>query len=90
LPITKFAYANLQEKGFYNTHPEIPIQQMLLHPPLPWTRGVRLGNMPQIRTVVDEELENVWSGKKSAKQALDDAVSRGNELLRSFQAANGG
>jgi len=91
LPITKFAYANLQLKGFYNaTHPETPIQQMLLHPPLPWTRGLRLGNMPQIRTVVDEELENVWSQKKTAKQALDDAVSRGDDLLRSFQAANGG
>ncbi len=90
LPITKFAYANLQLKGFYTNHPETPIQQMLLHPPLAWTRGLRLGNMPQIRTVVDEELENVWSGKKSAKQALDDATSRGNELLRSFQTANGG
>ena len=90
LPVTKFAYANLQLKGFYNTHPEVPIQQMLLHPPLAWTRGLRLGNMPQIRTVVDEELESVWSGKKSAKSALDDAVSRGNDLLRSFQTANGG
>ncbi|MBV8425273.1 MAG: sn-glycerol-3-phosphate ABC transporter substrate-binding protein UgpB [Candidatus Eremiobacteraeota bacterium] len=90
LPITKFAYANLQLKGFYNNHPEVPIQQMLLHPPLAWTRGLRLGNMPQIRTVVDEELESVWSGKKSAKSALDDAVSRGNDLLRSFQTANGG
>jgi len=90
LPVTKFAYANLQLKGFYKDHPEIPIQQMLLHPPLGWTRGIRLGNMPQIRTVVDEELESVWSGKKDAKPALDDAVSRGNTLLRSFQTANGG
>lgn len=90
LPITKFAYANLQLKGFYTNHPEIPIQQMLLHPPLAWTRGLRLGDMPQIRTIVDEELESVWSGKKTAKAALDDAVARGNDLLRSFQAANGG
>jgi hypothetical protein len=39
----------------------------------------------QIRDVVDEELEAVWSGKKDAKAALDEAVKRGNELLRKFQ-----
>jgi sn-glycerol 3-phosphate transport system substrate-binding protein len=42
----------------------------------------------QIRDIMDEELESVWSGKKNAKQALDDAVSRGNKLLRDFEAAN--
>ena len=42
----------------------------------------------QIRTVIDEELENVWNGKKTAKQALDDAVQRGNALLVRFQRAN--
>ena len=42
----------------------------------------------QIRDVVDEELEAVWSGKKDAKTALDDAVKRGNDLLRRFDAAN--
>lgn len=38
---------------------------MLNKPPLPFTKGLRLGNMPQIRTIVDEELESVWTGKKS-------------------------
>ncbi len=60
---------------------------MLNKPPLPFTKGLRLGNMPQIRTIVDEELENVWSGKKSAKEALDTAVQRGNLLLRRFEAS---
>ena len=31
---------------------------------------------------------SVWSGKKDAKAALDEAVKRGNELLRKFEAAN--
>jgi sn-glycerol 3-phosphate transport system substrate-binding protein len=30
----------------------------------------------------------VFSGKKEAKPALDDAVKRGNEILRQFEAAN--
>ena len=35
-------------------------------------------------------LEQVWAGKKSAKDALDDIVRRGNEQLERFQKANKG
>ncbi|EFJ1902697.1 sn-glycerol-3-phosphate ABC transporter substrate-binding protein UgpB [Escherichia coli] len=52
---------------------------------LPITKGLRLGNMPQIRVIVDEELESVWTGKKTPQQALDTAVERGNQLLRRFE-----
>ena len=38
--------------------------------------------------MIEEEMENVFAGKKDAKTALDDAVKRGNEILRKFQAAN--
>jgi sn-glycerol 3-phosphate transport system substrate-binding protein len=48
------------------------------------SRGIRLGNFVQIRDVIDEELEAVWAGKKTAKEALDDAVKRGNELIARF------
>jgi sn-glycerol 3-phosphate transport system substrate-binding protein len=30
----------------------------------------------------------VWSGKKTAQDALDSAVKRGNDLLRQFERAN--
>ena len=52
------------------------------------SRGIRLGNFLQIRTAVDEELEQVWAGKKTAKDALDSIVKRGNELLERFEKAN--
>ena len=42
----------------------------------------------QIRGIIDEELESVWSQKKSPKQALDDAAERGNAELRKFERAN--
>jgi sn-glycerol 3-phosphate transport system substrate-binding protein len=42
----------------------------------------------QGRQVIEEEMEAVFSGKKDAKTALDDAVRRGNEILRKFEAAN--
>lgn len=87
LPVTKAAYDLTRQQGFYDKNPgaDTATKQMLNKPPLPFTRGLRLGYMPQIRTVVDEELENVWAGKKTPQQALDSANERGNELLRRFE-----
>ncbi|WP_213991424.1 sn-glycerol-3-phosphate ABC transporter substrate-binding protein UgpB [Sodalis sp. dw_96] len=87
LPITTAAYELTQSQGFYDKNPgsDIATKQMLNKPPLPFTKGLRLGNMPQIRTVVDEELERVWTGKATPQEALDNAVKRGNELLRRFE-----
>ncbi|MFP1592358.1 hypothetical protein ACLB1M_27140 [Escherichia coli] len=87
LPITKAAYDLTREQGFYEKNPgaDTATRQMLNKPPLPLTKGLRLGNMPQIRVIVDEELESVWTGKETPQQALDTAVERGNQLLRRFR-----
>lgn len=87
LPITTAAYELTRKQGFYDKNPgaDIATRQMLNKPPLPFTKGMRLGNMPQIRTIVDEELEGVWTGKKTPQAALDTAVERGNLLLRRFE-----
>ena len=91
LPITREAYSLSRRQGFYDTHPEteIAIKQITLHRPTEFSRGVRLGNFVQIRDVIDEELEAVWAGKRDAKTALDNAVARGNELLRKFNREQG-
>jgi len=91
LPVTKAAFQLTKDQGFYKANPgaDTAMLQMLNKPPLPFTRGLRLGNMPQIRTVVDEELEQVWNGQKTPQQALDEANSRGDELLRRFQKTVG-
>ena len=39
----------------------------------------------QIRDMWAEEYEAALTGKKTAKEALDAAVSRGNEMLRQFE-----
>ncbi|ELN2737279.1 sn-glycerol-3-phosphate ABC transporter substrate-binding protein UgpB [Pluralibacter gergoviae] len=90
LPITTAAYDLTRQQGFYEKNPgaDIATRQMLNKPPLAFTKGLRLGNMPQIRTIVDEELESVWTGKKTPQQALDSAVERGDQLLRRFEKAN--
>ena len=87
LPVTTAAYDLARSQGFYAKNPgaDTAIKQMLNKPPLPYTKGLRLGNMPQIRTVVDEELEQVWAQKKTPQAALDSAVMRGDELLQRFE-----
>ncbi|MBC7445819.1 MAG: sn-glycerol-3-phosphate ABC transporter substrate-binding protein, partial [Polaromonas sp.] len=54
------------------------------------SRGIRLGNYVQVRAIEDEELEQVWNGKKTATEALGSIVKRGNEQLERFQKANKG
>lgn len=87
LPITTAAYELTRKQGFYDRNPgaDTATRQMLNKPPLPFTRGMRLGNMPQIRAVIDEELEGVWTGKTTPQAAMDSAVTRGNQLLRRFE-----
>ena len=41
--------------------------------------------MVQIRDMISEELENALAGKKTPQAALDDAVPRGNTMLRQFE-----
>ncbi|MGH7094406.1 MAG: extracellular solute-binding protein, partial [Stellaceae bacterium] len=87
LPITKAAYAATKASGFYEKNPgtEVALLQMTGKPPTQNSRGLRFGNMVQIRDVIAEDLEAAFAGKESAKAALDDAVKRGNALLRQFQ-----
>jgi sn-glycerol 3-phosphate transport system substrate-binding protein len=87
LPITKAAYAATKASGFYEKNPgrEIPVLQMTAKPPTDNSRGLRLGNLVQIRDVVAEDLEAIFAGKKGAQSGLDDAVARGNALLAQFE-----
>jgi sn-glycerol 3-phosphate transport system substrate-binding protein len=92
LPVTRAAYELTKSAGFYQKYPgtDVGIQQMINggSTPKAYSRGIRLGNYLMIRAVVDEELEQSWALVKPPKQALDDAVRRGNELLRRFERAN--
>ncbi len=89
LPITTAAFKLTEQSGFYKENPgaDVAVNQMI-RKTTDKSRGIRLGNFLQIRSIIDEELEQVWAGKASAKEALDKAVKRGNEQLEKFQAAN--
>lgn len=89
LPVTLAGYKVTEESGFYKEHPgaDTAVNQMV-RKTTNKSRGIRLGNYVQIRAIEDEELEQVWGGKKTAKEALDAIVQRGNVLLERFQKAN--
>ena len=89
LPITTAAFQLTEKSGFYKDNPgtDTAVNQMI-RKTTDKSRGIRLGNYVQIRTIEDEELEQVWAGKKTAKEALDSVVKRGNELLERFEKAN--
>ncbi len=91
VPITNAAYELSIQQGFYETDPmtDTAIKQLALNEPTPTSRGLRYGNFVQIRDIINEELEAVWSGQKTAKEAMDAAVERGNELLRRFERSAG-
>jgi sn-glycerol 3-phosphate transport system substrate-binding protein len=91
LPITTAAFKLTEDSGFYKENPgaDTAVNQMI-RKTTDKSRGIRLGNYVQIRTIEDEELEQVWGGKKAPKEALDSIVKRGNELLERFEKANKG
>ena len=90
VPITKAAYDMTKKSGFYDKEPgaELAVKQLTNKSPTANSKGLRFGNFVQGRTVIEEEMEAVFAGKKEPKAALDDAVRRGNEILRQFEAAN--
>jgi len=90
VPITTPAYELSKKQGFYNSNPgtDTAIKQLSLNQPTANSRGLRFGNFVQIRDVINEEMEAVWNGSKTASQGLDDAASRGDKLLRKFERAN--
>jgi sn-glycerol 3-phosphate transport system substrate-binding protein len=89
LPITTAAFQLTEKSGFYKQNPgtDVAVNQMI-RKVTDKSRGIRLGNYVQIRAIEDEELEQVWAGKKTAKEGLDTIVKRGDEMLERFEKAN--
>lgn len=90
LPITIEAGEATRAAGFYDENPgtDIAVIQMTAKEPTANSKGLRLGSFDQIRGIIDEELEAIWSGEKTAQEAMDSAKERGDALLRRFESAN--
>ena len=80
------------KSGFYKENPgtDVSVTQMI-RKTTDKSRGIRLGNFVQIRTIIDEETGADLERQEDApRKALDSAVKRGNEQLERFEKANKG
>ncbi len=89
LPITMAAFELTEKSGYYKENPGTDVApNQMIRKTTDKSRGIRLGNYLQLRAIEDEELEQIWAGKKTPQEGLDSMVKRGNELLERFEKAN--
>jgi sn-glycerol 3-phosphate transport system substrate-binding protein len=90
IPVTKAGFELVKKSGYYEKNPgaDVAYLQMTRTEPTENSKGLRLGNMPEIRNIIQEELEKALQGQQDAQQALDNAVKRGNVVLRNFERTN--
>jgi sn-glycerol 3-phosphate transport system substrate-binding protein len=82
VPLSAAAYELTHKSGFYRANPghEIAVRQLSVRGTPSW-KGLRLAQYPKLRSIIDEELEFTWLGRKSPVEALNHAVTRGNAFL---------
>ena len=92
VPLTEKAYQLAKSQGYYKEHPtrEIAILQLTRGTPTANSTGFHFGNFTQSMMAQRDEFENVVAGKKTPQVAMDDAVKRGNEILRQYEKLNKG
>ncbi len=84
-PLTKAAVKALPEDHFRkNPNLWTAFAQIIKGKTTPNSQGIRLGNFVAIRDTIESEMENVFAGKKTPQQGLDDAVKIGNKTLKEF------
>jgi sn-glycerol 3-phosphate transport system substrate-binding protein len=87
VPVTTAGFQLSREQGFYekNKGADLPIEQLMRGTMDDNSRGLRLGRLPEIRNIIQEELERALQSGGTAKQVLAAATERGNKVLREFE-----
>jgi sn-glycerol 3-phosphate transport system substrate-binding protein len=82
VPLSTAAYEITRKQGFYAAQPghEIAVRQLLVRGTPNW-KSLRLKQFPRLGSIIDEELESAWLGRKTPIDALNAAVARGNAFL---------
>jgi len=90
VPITKSAVKSLEADSFYQKNPAqwTAVNELLNAKPSPNSRGIRLGHFDQVGEVIQFQLENIFTGKRTVKEGLDAAVGRGNAILRQYEVSH--
>src|SRR5262250_489964 len=88
LPISNSAVKAMESSGHFQKNPQqlTAIKQMQTGKTTPNSQGIRLGNFSSVRDAIEEQMENIFGGKKTPKQGLDDAVAKSTDILKEFAA----
>ena len=86
LPVSNSALKALQATDHFKKNPNLwtAFAQITSGKTTANSQGVRLGNLIAIRDVIEGEMENILSGKKTSKQGLDEAVKKSDDILKEF------
>ncbi|MBP1860625.1 extracellular solute-binding protein [Rhizobium herbae] len=94
IPVTKTGFDAMKAGGFYDKAPykgrERAIESLAYTPTSQNTRGIRLGGFTQIRKEVSTSLEAIFMQNADVQAELDQAVERGNTVLRRFEKTYAG
>jgi sn-glycerol 3-phosphate transport system substrate-binding protein len=87
VPVTLAGFELSEKQGFYKSNPgaDLPVKQLTRGTVTENSKGLRLGRLPEIRNIIEEEIERALQGQQTAQQAMDTASERGNKVLRDFQ-----
>jgi sn-glycerol 3-phosphate transport system substrate-binding protein len=90
IPVTKTGFDYMKANGFYDKAPykgrEMAIAALNVEAVGSGPGGIRLGNFLQIRAELSNALQEIFANKVTVQQGLDEAVTRGDAILRRFEA----
>jgi sn-glycerol 3-phosphate transport system substrate-binding protein len=92
VPVTPAASSLLSSDGFYASHPNdlVAVKELTNKAPTPYTRGIRLGYLPEVRQAEASAIASVLAGKQTAAAALASAQAKGDSILAQFASQYGG
>jgi len=84
-PLTRAAVKALPQDHFRkNSNLWTAFAQITKGKTTPNSQGIRLGNFTAVRDTIEGEMENVFAGKKTPQQGLEEAVRKSNATLKEF------
>ncbi len=92
VPVTKAGSQLLGQQNFYASHPNdlVAVNELNNKPPTAYSKGIRLGYLPEVRAVEASAIADILSGKQTAQAALASARTQGNAILQQFAAQYNG
>ncbi len=94
IPVTTPGFKYMMDKGFYNAAPykgrELALASLTASDVTPNSRGIRLGGFLSIRKETRDALQAIFANQMTVEAGLQQAVDRGNAILRRFERTYAG